>query len=213
MLTVEILTFNPFQLNTHIIYDETGECVIIDAGNSDQGEDNRLYNFITSNKLKPVRLINTHCHIDHILGNRFLFEKFKLNPECHGDEKLNLDTADGISEYFGVKKPNNPPSVKFLKNGEKVFFGNSFLEIIFTPGHSPGHIVLYSNESKFLISGDVLFFESIGRTDLPGGNYQKLLESIKSKLFILPDDVTVYPGHGQTTSIGHEKRNNPFIRD
>ncbi len=211
MIKIKIFAFNPFDVNTYILTDENNECIIIDAGNCDYAENKELADYLTSNQLKPLRLICTHCHIDHILGNRFLFNEFGLLPECHTAEQMNLSSADSVSGIFGVPPPNSPKPEKWLNENDIISFGNSELKVLFTPGHSPGHITLYSESDKFIICGDVLFDGSIGRTDLPGGNYRQLIESINSKLFVLPDEVVVYPGHFKCTTIGKEKRSNPFM--
>ena len=211
MITIKTLVFNPFQLNTYILSDSSNECIIIDAGNSDSSENSRIKSYLDSNQLKPQRLIDTHCHIDHILGNRFIFEEYGLLPECNSAEKMNLETADTYAHVFGLPSPHSPNPVKWLNENDIISFGNSQLKVIFAPGHSPGHIVLYSETDQFLICGDVLFDGSIGRTDLPGGNHQQLIDSIKNKLLVLPENVRVYPGHGSSTTIGKEKKFNPYL--
>ena len=212
MIKTDTLVFNPFQINTFILSDETGECIIIDPGCSDPSEDERLKSFLKENNLRPVRNVNTHCHLDHVMGNNFVHKIYGLFPECHAMEKPVLLAADSLAGYFNVKNPESPLPQKFLKEGDIIKLGNSAIQVLFTPGHSPGHITLYCKEDKYIICGDVLFLESIGRTDLPGGNYNMLVDSIRQKLYTLPDDVCVYPGHGDPTTIGHEKQYNPFVR-
>lgn len=213
MIKIKIFAFNPFEVNTYVLYDESGQCIIVDAGNCDFNENKELADFLKSNQLNPVRVICTHCHIDHIQGNRFLFNEFGLLPECHTGEQMNLSSADSVSGIFGVPPPDSPKPEKWLDEDDIIRFGNCELKVLFTPGHSPGHITLYSQKDKFIICGDVLFDGSIGRTDLPGGNYRQLIESIKMKLLILPDEVIVYPGHFDSTTIAKEKRSNPYLEN
>jgi hydroxyacylglutathione hydrolase len=212
MITIQQFTFNPYQENTYVLYDETGECVIIDPGMYDAPEQNVLVNWIKETGLKPVLLLNTHCHIDHVLGNKFVFDNWGLRPRFHKGELPILYAIPGYAPQMGLHYELSPEPEVFLGETGTVDFGNSELELIFAPGHSPAHLCFYAREDNFLIGGDVLFFSSIGRTDLPGGNHQQLLDNIREKLFILPDSVKVYPGHGQITNIGYERQNNPFLK-
>jgi len=212
-MQVKVLTFNPFQENTYIIYDETKECVIIDPGCHEKKEENQLILFIEENMLSPVKLINTHCHIDHILGNKFVSDMWNIELYIHKEDLPLLENARSIGRMYGFESFEGSIYPKhFLEEKNKIAFGNSELEIIFTPGHAPGHICLYSKKDKFIIAGDVLFNGSIGRTDLPGGDYDTLINSIKTKLFPLEEETTVYCGHGPSTSIGKEKESNPFFQ-
>lgn len=212
MTLVAAFTFNPFQENTYILYDDTKECIIIDPGCFDKDEKLELAGFIEQNGLKPVRLMNTHCHIDHIFGNHFIIEKYNLSLEIHQGELPVLNAVHQVSMMYGIPFDDPIPVVdKFIKEGEIIQFGNSKLESIFTPGHSPASLSFYCKEAGFIIAGDVLFYGSIGRTDLPGGDYNTLISSIKDKLFPLGDNIEVYPGHGPKTTIGFEKRTNPFL--
>jgi len=211
MIRVKQFVYNDIMVNTFIVHDETNECLIIDPGCMWKDEQEHLSGIISNNSLKPVKLINTHCHIDHIPGNRFVYNTYNLKPEVHKLELNNLKHADEYSATFGFPPPNSPEPEVFLEEGNKIVFGNSSLDVIYTPGHSPGHITLYAKEERFIICGDVLFAQSIGRTDLPGGNYEQLILSIKEKLLVLGDDVKVYSGHGPSTNIGFEKVNNPFL--
>ena len=214
MIQIQTFTFNGFQENTYVLFDDTKECIIVDPGCYDNHEQETLSKFITKNKLKPVQLINTHCHIDHVLGNHFVAEKWKLNLAMH---ELDVPTLKAVKDYYNVYGFHNykesPLPTHFLNEGEKVKFGASELDILFTPGHAPGHIVLHSKKDDFIIGGDVLFQMSIGRTDLPSGDYDTLIRSIKEKLFPLDDKTIVYCGHGPTTTIGFEKTNNPFLKN
>ncbi len=211
MITIKDFAFNPFQENTYVLCDETGECVIIDPGCYDNEERGALAAFIRENNLTPVRLLNTHCHIDHVLGNKFVSEAFRLNPEIHKDDLPVLGSLMQVAHLYGLNAEPSPAPGKFLKEGDKITFGRSELDVLFTPGHSPGSICFVSNPGKFIIGGDVLFYGSIGRTDLPGGDHEALLRSIRTKLFTLGDDFTVHSGHGPKTTIGFERENNPFV--
>ncbi len=213
MSLVAKFTFNPFQENTYILHDETKECIIIDPGCFTQNEKDQLVKFIEENQLKPVRLINTHCHLDHIFGNRFVAEKYGLELEIHEGEVPVLEAAEMVSSSYGIPFPEpSPPAGKFIKEGDIIKFGNTELETLFTPGHSPASISFFCKKDKYVIAGDVLFQGSIGRTDLPGGSFPVLIASIKDKLFPLGDDVKVYSGHMGMTTIGEEKMSNPFLQ-
>jgi hydroxyacylglutathione hydrolase len=211
MITVHFFTFSPFGENTYILFDETGECMIIDPGCYDNRERAELVDFIKKMKLTPVKLLNTHCHLDHVFGNSFVAETYKLNLEAHRNEVPVLANYLRAASMYGLNAEPSPEIAVFLEEGEVIKFGNSSLEILFTPGHSPGSITFLSPEQQFMISGDVLFNRSIGRTDLPGGNHKTLIDTIQQKLFPLGDDFKVYSGHGPATTIGSERVNNPYV--
>lgn len=210
-MEIAIFTFNPFQENTYILYDQTNECVIFDPGCMTVEEENTLANFIASKNLNPRFLINTHCHIDHVLGNKYVSEKYGLELYAHKGEIPVLEANEMVANMYGVPYSKSPAIKHYLDEGETLSFGQSELEIFLTPGHSPASLSFFHRESKQLIAGDVLFQGSIGRTDLPGGNFDTLIDSIKNKYYPLGDDVVVYPGHGPSTTIGIEKRSNPFL--
>jgi len=212
MIKIQSFTFNPFQENTYIAYDETNECIIVDPGCYDENENKVLKNFIDQNNLKPVALINTHCHLDHIFGNKFVTDTYKLSPQMHKLDLPMLEYAPLAANKYGVHLGELPEVGIFLEEGDIIEFGSSKFEIIFTPGHAPGHICLVNKEENITLSADVLFHLSIGRTDLPLGDHDTLLNSIRHKLFTLDDAMVVYPGHGPKTSIGFEKANNPFLK-
>lgn len=212
MTLVAEFTFNPFQENTYIVYDETKECVIFDPGCYTQAEKDQLTAFIENEGLKPVRLINTHCHLDHVFGNHFVATKYELGLEIHKGELPVLQAAPQVSMMYGIPFPEpSPEPSAFIEEGATLTFGNTQLEVLLTPGHSPASISFFCKKQKFVIAGDVLFYQSIGRTDLPGGDFPTLMKSIKEQLFPLGDDVTVYSGHGPSTSIGYERKHNPFL--
>jgi len=211
MIHIQSFTFNAFQENTFVLYDETNECIIIDPGCNDQSERDSLTDFISENSLKPVRLLNTHCHIDHIMGNKFVCETYDLKLEINKIDEAVLDAAVQYAHLYNINYDPSPSPAHFLTEKDIIQFGISTLEILFVPGHSPGHIAFVNKEQKFVIGGDVLFQQSIGRTDLPGGNFETLIASIKDKFFTLDDDFQVYVGHGPSTNIGCEKVNNPVL--
>lgn len=211
MISIKSFVFGPFQENTYILYDETKECIIIDPGCYDNRERTELAGFIEDNKLKPVKLINTHCHLDHVFGNGFVADTYTLKLEINKQDQPVLDSYLMSAKMYGLNAAPSPQPAVFLNEGDIISFGNSTLEILFTPGHSPGSITFYNREQQVMIAGDVLFYGSIGRSDLPGGNSATLISSIKNKLFPLGDNYTVYSGHGPSTTIGFERKNNPFL--
>jgi len=212
MTTIKYFTFNPFQENTYIISNQNKECFIIDPGCSNALENSVLANYISENGLKPIMLLNTHCHIDHIMGNKFVADTYGLKLHAHQQEIPVLERGDDISQMYGVPYITSPNIDTFLDEKNILNLGDVIFSIIHAPGHSPGSICFYNEAEKYLIGGDVLFYNSIGRTDLPLGDHTTLINSIKQKLFLLPDDVTVYSGHGQKTNIGFEKKTNPFLQ-
>jgi hydroxyacylglutathione hydrolase len=203
--------FNPFAENTYILYSDTKEAAIIDPGCSSPEECRELADFIKNTGLKPVLLLNTHCHIDHVLGNHFVFEQYGLSPILHRNELPVLESLMKVAGIYGMDAIPSPEPLRFIEEHEKISFGGINLEVIYAPGHSPGGLCFYDAANKMLWAGDVLFRGSIGRTDLPGGDFDTLEQNIKAKLFTLPDDVQVFPGHGVPTTIGHEKLFNPFV--
>lgn len=211
MLNIKKFTFNPVEVNSIVLWDETFECVLIDPACYYPEEEQQLKQFIESHQLKPVKLLNTHGHFDHLMGNGFVEKTWGLNSEIHQDDDFLVQRAETQAMKFGIEMPAPPSSGGFLTDGELIRFGNSELKVIHVPGHSPGGVAFFSEEDQLLISGDILFFRSIGRTDLPMGNFNLLVSGIKEKLMILDDKVKVYCGHGPETTIGSEKRNNPYL--
>jgi len=208
---LQVFSNNPYQENTIILYDESGECAIIDPGMSNAAEQNAVVNFIRDNKLKPAMLLNTHCHIDHVLGNRFVFDQYGLKPQFHRGELPVLEVVPVWAAQSGMHYELSPLPDLYLQENGRLNFGDTTLEMIFAPGHSPAHLCFYNRRDNVLIGGDVLFRGSIGRTDLPGGNHNLLIRNIEEKIFTLPADCVVYPGHGPETTIGYEKETNPFF--
>ncbi len=211
MLTVKQFTFNPVQENTYVVYNEKGECCIVDPGCYFPAERDELKAFITKNGLVPKYLLNTHCHLDHVFGNKWVNETWGLELYTHPGEKIVLDFAPSSGKAWGLPFDNYTGPLHPLVAGDEVSVGSDRLKVLFTPGHSPGHITFYNEEGGFVLSGDVLFRGSIGRTDLPAGDHSRLLKSISEELMTLPDDTIVYCGHGDETTIGVEKRSNPFL--
>ncbi|MGE9311802.1 MBL fold metallo-hydrolase [Niabella sp. CJ426] len=213
MLSVHKFTFNPIQENTYVLYAENGDCCVIDPGCYFEEERNELMRFIQSKNLKPVYLLNTHCHLDHVFGNKFVSETWQLPLYLNETEKMVLSFAPKSADIYGLPFENYDGEMKWLLPGDIISIGDNELKVLFTPGHSPGSVSFYNEKDGYVISGDVLFSGSIGRTDLPGGDYDELERSIKTELYTLPDATKVYSGHGGGTSIGYEKRNNPFVRE
>lgn len=211
MLKVKVFTFSPVQENTYVLYNEQNKAIIIDPGCYFSAEQETLKNFITDTQLEPVQLLNTHCHLDHVFGNKWVSETWGLELFIHSGEEQMLKLAPLSGDKWGLPFQNYTGPLHFLNERDTITLGDDILEVILAPGHSPASICFYNPAQSFLIGGDVLFRESIGRTDLPGGDHETLLKSIREKLFVLPDEVTVYPGHGNPTSIGHEKKHNPFL--
>ena len=211
-MKIKFFTFSPFQENTYVLYDETGDCAIVDPGCYDRRERAELTAFIAAEGLNPVALWNTHLHIDHIFGNAFVSEKWGLTPQCHAADLPTLAYSKQAASMYGVDYDESPTPETVIMEGTPVRFGKSELEVRFTPGHAPGHVVFIHHESKSVINGDVLFQGSIGRSDLPGGDMDTLLDSIRTQLYTLPDDYTVYCGHGPETTIGQEKMSNMFVK-
>ncbi|MGY6557794.1 MAG: MBL fold metallo-hydrolase [Nitritalea sp.] len=211
MLKIKKFTFNAFQENTYLVYDETGDTLIIDPGCYEKRERDQLADFIAQHKLQPKALLNTHCHIDHVLGNAWVMAQYKLGLAIHEAEVPVLKAVESYAANYGFPAFAPSSATEFLSPGTDVPIGNTRLEVLFVPGHAPGHVVFYHPETAQLIAGDTLFQGSIGRTDLPGGDHATLLRSIRQELFQLPDETIVYCGHGPETRIGVEKIHNPFV--
>ncbi len=211
MFTVKAFTFSPIQENTYLLYNEKGNALIIDPGCYFEEEREELSTFLQQNKLKPQLLLNTHCHLDHVFGNKWIHETYGLLLHIHPNEKQVLDFAPASGLMWNMPFDNYNAELNYFKEGEEIILDDDRLKILFAPGHSPGHVCFYCQEQGFVIGGDVLFRQSIGRTDLPGGNFETLISSIKTQLFTLPDETIVYSGHGPATTVGYEKKHNPFL--
>ena len=211
MFLIKVLTFNAVQENTYVLYNEHKECIVIDPGCYSDEEKEALKNYIDKNELQPKMLINTHCHLDHVFGNKYIAEAYRLTLQIHKNEEAVLQMAPASGLMFNLPFDNYKGELIFLKEGNIVSLGEDSLQVIEAPGHSPGSICFYCEKQKFIIGGDVLFYQSIGRTDLPGGSHEGLIKNIKEKLFVLPQEVKVYPGHGPATTIGDEIKYNPYL--
>jgi len=212
MLYVKVFLFNPVQENTYLVYNEEKECIIIDPGCYYENEQEDLVGFIAENRLKPVLLLNTHCHLDHVFGNKFVSQKFNLILHIHPLEKKMLELAPASGLMWNIPFDNYQGELEYLVPGRPIMLGNDEIQVLFTPGHSPGSVSFYSPGNGFAISGDVLFRESIGRTDLPGGDFSVLSRSIIDQLYSLPGETVVYSGHGPSTSIDWEKSHNTYVK-
>jgi glyoxylase-like metal-dependent hydrolase (beta-lactamase superfamily II) len=211
MLHVKVFLFNPVQENTYLIYNDEKACIIIDPGCYSEKEQDDLTNYIQENGLKPVLLLNTHCHLDHVFGNKYIAEKYGLTLHIHPLEKKMLELAPASGLMWNMPFDNYQGNLEYLVPGRPLKLGTDEIQVLFTPGHSPGSVSFYSPATGFVISGDVLFRESVGRTDLPGGDFSVLSRSILEQLYSLPNDTIVYSGHGTSTRIGWEKNNNPYV--
>lgn len=212
MLSVKSFTFSPIEENTYILYNEQKQCCIIDPGCYFPEEQDELKTGIEKTGLTPVLLLNTHCHLDHVFGNKFVHDTWGLDLHLHEAEKPVLDYAPVSGRQWQLPFENYEGPLVYLEPGKTIKIGEEELEILFTPGHSPGSVSFYHEAGGFIIGGDVLFSGSIGRTDLPGGDFDTLVNSIQTQFFTLPDDTKVYSGHGRVTTIGFEKMNNPFVK-
>jgi glyoxylase-like metal-dependent hydrolase (beta-lactamase superfamily II) len=205
------LVFSPIEVNTYILVDESGDCAIIDCGCYDKKESEQLEHFIKEKRINPVLLLNTHCHLDHVFGNKFILEKYGLRTFSGELDEINRTNASQHAELFGLTMENPPEPAGFISDNHIVTFGTTELVALHVPGHTSGSFAFYSEKNNCVFTGDALFAGSIGRTDLPDGDYDTLIESIKCKLFVLPPLTVVYPGHGNETTIGREMKSNPFF--
>jgi len=212
MIQIKKFVFNTFMVNSYLLYDETGEAVLVDAACYGDDEEQELGDFLASNNLKLIRNLNTHCHIDHVLGNGHISRQYGIGPEYHAASVPFFHTAREIGHSFGFTLGEIPEPERHLADHETVHCGRSSLKVMYTPGHAEGSVCFYNEPQGFVITGDVLFKDTIGRTDLPSGDFDQLMESIRTRLFKLPPSTVVYPGHGPETTIGYEMANNPFIR-
>jgi Zn-dependent hydrolases, including glyoxylases len=211
MLHIIKETYNPFQENTYILYNEEKQAIIIDPGMYFPEEHTHFFDIIASQSLHPILLLNTHTHLDHLFGNAAVLSKYAIPFAFHQADKPVFDAATSAGVLYGMTFAKSPEPTYYLEENTQLTLGEDSLKILLTPGHSPGSVCFYHEEQHFVIGGDVLFQMSIGRTDLPGGNHNDLIKSIQQQLFSLPDNTVVYSGHGPETTIGFEKMNNPFL--
>ncbi len=212
MIKIQSFTFSPFQENTYLLSDDKGSAVVIDPGMYFTAEKERFEQEVLRAGFTIENIINTHCHIDHIFSVQWVHKKYNVDIAIHADEKYLLENGNDMAAKYGLTFEKYTGNISYFKEGDTIKIGEEEMVVIEAPGHSPGGVCFYNETQKVLIAGDVLFRESIGRTDLPGGNHEQLINNIKTKIYTLPDDVTVYSGHGATTTIGYEKRNNPFVQ-
>jgi len=210
-MEVKTFIFNDFYENTFVLYDTTGECIIVDAGCYSVAERETLVKFIADNKLTLKYLVNTHCHVDHVLGINYLKEYYHVDFLANTYEQYLLANVGIHGQMYGFKVDSPIIIDRHIKGGDSIKFGNSELQVLDVPGHTKGHVALLDKTDNFVITGDVLFKGSIGRTDLPGGDYDQLITSIYTQLLTLNDRTLVYPGHGHNTTIGLERNSNPFL--
>lgn len=213
MLKIHAFTFNGFSENTYVISNAAKQCWIVDPGMSNASEERQFFDFIKREGLVPAAIINTHTHIDHVFGVQAVIDQYGIPFGIHKDDAIVLQGARGSAMLFGFSFPSTPQPTFFIEEGKLLSLGEEdAVQVLLTPGHSPGSVCFYSGKDEWLIGGDVLFAGSIGRTDLPGGNHATLIQSIEEKLLPLPDSTVVYPGHGPSTTIGVEKRSNPWLQ-
>lgn len=210
MVKLQVFTFNDFSENTYLLFNEAGLAILVDPGCYYREEQEELHDFITENQLTITQVLNTHCHVDHVLGNYYSTERYKAPLFIPKGEEMVLKSVKVYAPNYGFQQYHEAEPTGFLAENSLLKLGEEVIRILSVPGHSPDHLAFYLEAEKIVIGGDVLFRESIGRTDLPGGNYETLIKSIHTKLFTLPDEVVIYPGHGPETTIGHEKKFNPF---
>lgn len=211
-LEVKKFTFNPFQENTYVVYSENGDAVIIDPGCYERHEEQELMHFLEEKQLSVHALLNTHAHIDHVLGNAFVKKQFDVPFYLHKEDQVTLSSVANYAHIYGFEGYLvSPVADVLLEGGEQLIFGSITFDVYFTPGHAPGHVVFYNAENNFVINGDVLFNGSFGRVDLPGGNLEILKKSIYETLFQFPEETVVYCGHGPETTVGREKISNYIL--
>ena len=212
MIQIHSFVFSPFAENTYVLWDETNEAIIVDPGCLEQREKEKLAQFIDDKKLIVKQLIQTHAHVDHVCGSAFVKRKYGVKMLMHRGEIPVLANVENRAKVWGIQGYEPVEADEFIDESSVIRFGNSELNVLFVPGHAPGHVAFVNHAQQFIIGGDVLFRGSIGRTDFPMCNHADLLNSIRTKFFTLPDEYTVYPGHNETTTIGYEKKNNPFLK-
>ena len=212
-MKVQIFTFNPFQENTIVVYNDQKDSVIIDPGCLFKHEQEELSGFIAQNNLNVLAVLNTHCHLDHIFGNYYCVAKYNVDLIIHKEDLFTLGMAERSAEMYGINEfVDSPDPTRFVEDNEVISFGGLTFKVIFGPGHCVGHVAFYNEENNLLIGGDILFKGSFGRTDLPGGSMDVLKETIFNRIFTLPDNTVVVPGHGPTTTIGEEKVSNYILQ-
>ena len=212
MITIQDFCFSAFQENTYVLYNEFKEAIIIDPGCYTRIEEKILTDFIRKENLKPTLLLNTHCHLDHVFGNNYVSETYGLTAHIHPNEQIVLDRLPEAAAKWGAPTEAYKGPIQYIQEGEMIQFGSDAFKVLLTPGHSPGSVCFYHVEQDFMIGGDLIFKDGVGRTDLPGANPLDLIKSIRTQIFPLPDSLTIYSGHGPATTWGREKEHNPYIK-
>ncbi|MCX6204499.1 MAG: MBL fold metallo-hydrolase [Bacteroidetes bacterium] len=212
MLTIKDFCFSPFQENTYVLYNELKHAIIIDPGCYTRMEEKMLTDFINKQDLTPTLLLNTHCHLDHVFGNNYVSETYGLTAHFHPNEQIVIDRLPEAAAKWGVPTEAYKGPVQYIQQDEIIPFGEDSFTVLLTPGHSPGSVCFYHAGQDFMIGGDLIFKDGVGRTDLPGANPQDLIKSIREQIFPLPDTLTIYSGHGPATTWGREKEHNPYIK-
>ena len=212
MITIQSFCFSAFQENTYVLYNELKEAIIIDPGCYTRIEEKILSDFIRKENLKPSLLLNTHCHLDHVFGNNYVSETYGLTAHIHPNEQIVLDRLPEAAAKWGVPTEAYKGPIQYIQEGEMIQFGTDTFKVLLTPGHSPGSVCFYHPGQDFMIGGDLIFKDGVGRTDLPGANPLDLIKSIREQIFPLPDSLTIYSGHGPATTWGREKEHNPYIK-
>jgi len=212
MITIQDFCFSAFQENTYVLYNELKEAIIIDPGCYTRIEEKILSDFILKENLKPSLLLNTHCHLDHVFGNNYVSETYGLTAHIHPNEQIVLDRLPEAAAKWGVPTEAYKGPIQYIQEGEMIQFGTDTFKVLLTPGHSPGSVCFYHPGQDFMIGGDLIFKDGVGRTDLPGANPLDLIKSIREQIFPLPDSLTIYSGHGPATTWGREKEHNPYIK-
>ncbi len=212
MITIQDFCFSAFQENTYVLYNELKEAIIIDTGCYTRIEEKMLTDFIRKENLKPTLLLNTHCHLDHVFGNNYMSETYGLTAHIHPNEQIVLDRLPEAAAKWGAPTDAYKGSIQYIQEGEMIQFGSDSFKVLLTPGHSPGSVCFYHTEQDFMIGGDLILKDGVGRTDLPGANPLDLIKSIRTQIFPLPDSLTIYSGHGPATTWGREKEHNPYIQ-
>jgi hydroxyacylglutathione hydrolase len=213
MIHIQTFTFNPFQENTSVVYSDSGAAVIVDPGCYERFEQQQLTDFIEANALRVLAILNTHCHIDHVLGNAFCVEKYQVELVAHREELFTLGLAERSAQMYGLEGYiSSPEPTRFVEDNEVIAFEDLVLKVIFGPGHAVGHVAFFEEKQRLLVGGDIVFRGSFGRTDLPGGDMEVLKKTIHERIFTLPENTTIYPGHGPTTTVAEEKRTNYILQ-